>query len=619
MCDLFIMAVRNGSFRAETFMKNSRILGYILGALFLFTAGYVIVHGREAKASGSWDIVITHDDELLYWAVAKGASQSPMSDENPYYYEEMGSTMSLPWTTAILTGKIAKWLNVPVMNFFPLWHIGMPFVMWLSMFLCLWKLWRKSPNASAALSMLFLLSTLFFRGQTKILLFRFTRPGDGLWLLFIWLSVVMNPDVKFRFRTFLLSLIAFVTFWLQPFYVLLGVATTLFETLRCLLIRKYEDLKALIAVLLSVTLAGMTFMFYFFLHSGFNSALAKSIVAGNAPAQYYLNKGQFHFISVIFFAVIFLLVVLPAAMTKRQLTPVARLTLYSFFMEPLVANAPILFSWVPNEVFIHRYYLFPVQIACLTGAMLECCSVVYKSSFFLKWERLLVGAVVLSFGVLLIDPATYFFLHAPFFLSSERIDMVIFDHTRLLISILFTLLILVWLYIRLAIIKTLFSWRPFVITLIVSIGLVGYATVPSFMRSINKNYPFVGAFKWLRQYAKKNDVVLVAKPNEVYYNYQLLQTNQKTYYMAMMGREASAHAGDADYREFFYKALLHGQLQGSLLTDSLSVEGRLRRLKLDYVLIDQPSVFLKTIQDQLNGFLKVVYEDKKSILWKVQI
>ncbi len=598
----------------SSFFKNAKVFTYILGAFLIFTAGFFIVHGREAKASGSWDFVITHDDEFYYWAVAKGASQTPMSDENPYYYEEMGQRMSLPWTTAILTGRLAKLLRVPVMTFFPIWHIGMPFVMWLSLFLCLWKIWKYPMPQSAAFSMIFLLSTLFFRGQTKILLFRFSRPGDGLWLLFIWVSLVMNPLKNLKWQTLILCLIAFVAFWLQPLYTLIGIVTTFFEMGRCLVREKDKTYAGfLFFTLVSIAAAAFTYFLYFRASTANDSWLAKSL------AQSIAMQGKFNWVSLVFFAFICAFTVLPRWWAKKPLTPLARLTLYAFLIDPVLVNLSFFLPWSPFcwEVLGHRYYFFVIQMACLTGIMIENVSMAFLQPWFQKVGKFLAVGSICTLVGFLSSESTYFLLYVlPGFPSVSPVAMSFFSTSLLLFCIFLIVFSCVWMYYHFALVRRLFLSEKFVVTAIILLGLAGYSFMPSFLRWINQDYPFRGAYQWFRDHGKKNEVVLTIPVKLTKFDYLILQTDMKSYYARsdMIDNKKIVN----QYRWAFYQDLFLGMVDGGLLGNGWTLDEKLKNVKLDYILVAQKAVaFAPVVKLQLGDRLKKVYEDKTSQIWRV--
>ena len=136
------------------------VIRYSIAALLVFSAGFLLFHGREAAHSGSWNYIVTHDDEYIYWALAQGSTASPASDANPFYYEERTERNPIPsYFTVSAAGKLAAALNIQVLALLPLWKILMPFSLWLVLFGSLGRLWGYSPGVSAAVSMLILLSS----------------------------------------------------------------------------------------------------------------------------------------------------------------------------------------------------------------------------------------------------------------------------------------------------------------------------------------------------------------------------------------------------------------------------------------------------------------------------
>ena len=201
--------------------------GYPLLALLLFGAGFLLFHGREAVHSGSWDYIITHADEYIYWAIARGSMDAPAADANPFYPEERLTGNPLPaYLTVTAAGKVAATLSVGVLSLLPAWKILMPFSLWLALFLCLVRLWAREPGESAALATVVLLSTLFMHGAAQFTLFRFPRPGDGLGLVLLWLSLLVHAD-KMTARRYGGAMLAtgLVTMALTPYFTILQVWT----------------------------------------------------------------------------------------------------------------------------------------------------------------------------------------------------------------------------------------------------------------------------------------------------------------------------------------------------------------------------------------------------------
>ena len=88
------------------------MIRYSACALLVFTAGFLLFHGKEAVHSGAWDYIITHDDEYIYWAIARGSMASPASDANPFYHEERTHTNPIPaYLTVTAAGRLAEQLR----------------------------------------------------------------------------------------------------------------------------------------------------------------------------------------------------------------------------------------------------------------------------------------------------------------------------------------------------------------------------------------------------------------------------------------------------------------------------------------------------------------------------
>ncbi|SVD28960.1 uncharacterized protein METZ01_LOCUS381814, partial [marine metagenome] len=128
----------------------------------------MVLHGREAKISGSWDYVLTHDDEYVAWVMADGASEIPSSDANPFYLQYRGvQNPILYYPTVVLFGRLARLLGDRAIGLLPLWKIGMPFVCWLTLWWCLTHFWGANQRAAACASLAVLSATLLLHGGAQ--------------------------------------------------------------------------------------------------------------------------------------------------------------------------------------------------------------------------------------------------------------------------------------------------------------------------------------------------------------------------------------------------------------------------------------------------------------------
>ncbi len=595
---------------------RSKLAAYVLGGFLVFLTGFFIIFGREAKTTGSWDYVMIYDDEFFYWAVANGISQTPPSDENPYFFEDMGKRMSLPWTTAIGIGMLAKWLHISVMNFFPLWHIGMPFVTWLAFFLCLWKVWKYPMGRSAALSMILMLTSLFLRGQTRVLLLRFSRPGDGLWLLLIWVSLVMNPMKNRIVQTALLSVMAFVAFWLQPFYALIAMTAMGFEAIYAAVQKNWKQVLSFVIVFLVLGLAGLTYRIYYLTHSAgaswiayVMSTLVKDVVK------------EIHYPSIAVFVLVVLFVFLRKWWLKLSVTPVARLLLYTTLTDLLIANAPVLFPWFPinREFSVHRYYFFFFGMASVLGVFAETVPVLLENRWFRKLEWLVVGMCGLGLVGLHVNRSTYFILYPPPGLneSAKVTFLMTLDSAILFWAYFLAIFILVWAFYRLDKIRKLFDSKKFVLSTIGVMCITGYMFMPTHQNQWQEDYPYQKAHRWLQQNAKNYDVVLTVSPRHFQFDYLVLKTHLKSYYTIIGMVPFQPDRTDILYRANFYSLLLLGWLNKFELGGYRTIPEKLKHLKLDYILINRPSAFYQNIVEQLSPYVQKVYEDDRALVWKV--
>ena len=335
-------------------------------ALLLFSAGFLLFHGREAIHSGSWDFIITHDDEYIYWAIARGSMDTPAADANPFYHEERLTGNPLPaYLTVTAAGKLAAVLDIGVLSLLPAWKILMPFSLWLSLFLCLVRLWGLTPGTSAALAMLVLLSTLFMHGAAQFTLFRFPRPGDGLGLVLLWLSLLVhsNKTSPWRYRSSMLA-IGLATMALTPYFTILQVWTL---GLQCAYdgwvrrdkLRAYQHL-----VVLVVLSAGACGYLAFILASLDDSFWIRAVLDIDRAADRYV-----HFPSLVLYAVVCLGI---WAVYRRtgDLTRFDRLVIFTVALDPLTANVRLVLGQ-DHQIGLHRYYFLVPQIACMLGWAIE--------------------------------------------------------------------------------------------------------------------------------------------------------------------------------------------------------------------------------------------------------
>jgi hypothetical protein len=162
--------------------------------------------------------------------------------------------------------------------------------------------------------------------------------------------------------------------------------------------------------------------------------------------------------------------------------------------------------------------------------------------------------------------------------------------------------------------------RQIVWSLVLGLGILGYAIQPSQIRDQNENFPFDGAYQWLNRHGTSDEVVLTLAPSRRWMSdYLILHTRQKSYFDAFYGKTLPSRAGEQAYRARLYAALMLGNLAAIPFEGLDSLEAKLKHLRLDYLLIPAASPFQKRVEEQLAGYLEVVYEDKQCLLWRLVI
>ena len=581
---------------------------YVFSVLLVFALGFFIFHGKEAAQSGSWKYVITHHDEYSYWAYAKGMSETPPSDGNPFFYEDRGLRHSVPYTTANLVGILSKIFHLPILFFFPVWHIGMPFLSWLALFLCLWRIWKYPPFPSALSALFVLTITLFLAGPVQFTLFRFSRPGDGIGVMAFWLSLIMNFNPISRKQCFLIGALSFASFWLHPFYILPGVVVTVLESIR--LFFKNKRSKSVLLALSSfggVALGVLSYFIYLKTNGGMiNRGLITdaSIVERISRNLNLIGTSMGLCAGVFFFSLIF------KRLLKRPLSRLDWLTFFILWVAPL-ATIPQLFLKNTFTMQVHLYYFFIIECFCLLGLACQNIPPWVRSVKFKKREWLLVLIGPLGGFFFMKNPGLNLFLYG----HPGRTVYDNFDNAVQLFWLIIFIALGAWGYARFqGFFRKIFS-KISVWTLVCGVTLLGFFLLPHQITS--KNFPFDGAYRWLDRNASKGSVVLSATTtlNEMP-DYLLLYTSHKPF-LNSYGFRLSPNGEASFYRFFFLNALLLGKLDEIPMAGLTTLEEKLSHLKLDYILIKKKSPFLKKVQDELAGHIQEVYQDETSLVWKV--
>lgn len=591
---------------------DSREWFWIGSVLLLFTAGFVLFHGKEALNSGSWKFVITHNDEYSYWTLAQGASETPTSESNPFYYEERGHRNTIPYTTATLTGWLSKLLHIPVMSFFVPWHIGMPWLTWLIFYLCLTRIWGFARGPSAAVALLSLLTTLYLHGQSQFILMRYSRPGEGLGLLMVWISILMHMNFgRVKLKAFAAGLLAFVLFWLHPYFIIPGAFVAAGEMLWTL--RKTRSFKALVPTLLTfAALAAGALTYWAWIRYNMNqNPWVLEFLASNKSSP---EERRADFISIAFFTFLAASVYFFKKVFNRPVSRLDRLVLSMFAMMPVVSNVQV---FLPHHYHMesHQYYFYPLQFMLLAGWLAEKTAAASKSGSFVKLEPWLITLAAVSQFFIIKHPELNYFRHMPL----SGVSYNVFHHSLLLIEILPAIFIGSCLFTRNPAVRTWFSSSLRTSLFLAAMAIGGFSFLPSQLSENNRNYPFLNAYGWLNKNAEPGEVVLTLSPSRLgQEDYLILQTRQKTYLNLHTAHLLSMDEKAKSYRVMFTTCLLLGSLEQVPIDGLTTLEDKLRRLRLDYILLDLPSPFRQRVESQLRNHIEVVHEDPKSVLWKVK-
>ena len=583
--------------------KREKVLT-ITGVFFIFVIGFFIFYGKQASQSGSWKYVIDSPDEYSYWAYAKGASESPRSDGNPFYFEEIGKGSGALYPVCFLTGLLAKFFHIQVMTFFPIWHIGMPFGLWLSLYFCFFYFWKYPPGKSAVFALVFLGFCLYLRGLPPDILFRFSRPGDGLWLVFPVISWIMNVDPQKPGLAMGMGGAGFILCWLGPFWIpLLGVVAGLEWTFQKFMARDSRRSHLIFISGLFLLAGVMTYFLSLLLNS-------KDCYVFNNHVVIHLREHGYH--AWLIFMLVGAGILFFGKLLHQKWTTLDRITFYLFLMEPVCGTLfPAGFQFSS-----HRYYFFILQIAALTGWLIEKIPKILEQP---RWLRLDpwwgAGLALVTLGI--VTHSEYSFLR--YGVKPDFIQIVE-DNSLLLLALLPAITLWVWIFFRFETVRKILR-RGVVVPLVVFLIWNGFSEYSRLVTRVATGpFPFDGAYQWLNRNAQKKDVVLTVPPERLSKDYLILYTDQKSYiqpYGEILAR--GDRNRDNEYRFLVYMDLLTEDIRRSNYGPIVSMPDKLRHCKLDYILVDRPSPFGERIREQLAGYIQEVYRDERCLLWRVRV
>lgn len=568
---------------------------YTLGAAFIFSLGFFIHFGKEAHASKSWEYVMYDRDAVYYWNLAKGRMMTPRCDGNPFYYEAQGLRQIIPSTAADMVGLLSKYTRIPLSWFLPLWNIWMPLFIWFVIVVCCWKLWNYPLGTSAAGAMILLLSSLFcpYGGISTTILYRFPRPMDGIAFLFLWISLIFKGDPSNKKHGLAVIFVSALALWLQPLYAVFGLWITAFEYLYSLFCREgFLKAKLHLYAIGSCIVSGLFFAGY--------ALFGKNLIPGQlSPALSSLPLSFSHcFMTVPMVLFAMLVIFFFHVRLGRKISPLDRLviewTLFGVFVYFATTQIPI-----AREAPIHMLYFFPIMLFSLAGWIHEKFCALKEANVFRQFSHVFMMSA-LAFLIFSVISRKNLFAAANW------------NYYAYCTQYFFILLFFLWLPARFVALSKWVTRKEVVCGIILLLAIVGYWKMP--VNEDNRNFPFDGAYRWLAQHARKNDVVLTASLKYRYAEYLFLKTGLKSYYYE---HAETPRTPVQIYRRDFVMALLLGALDNMPQYARLPLDQKLRVFKLDYILMPNPSPFVEAVTTQLGGRLQLVYQDKQCWLWKV--
>jgi len=579
-----------------------------VGVLLIFAAGFLAGSGREAAVSGSWQYVLQHDDEYAYWMMAEGGRFKPRSTQNPFYREDLGVEDRFhpsPWILAF--SRLAGFADRPVLFFYPVWKIFMPFLVWCAVTFCAVRHWGFARRPAAMTCLLVLIGTLYLAGPVQYTLLRFPRPGGGLWLAALWISVTMTRMARPWALPCVMAL-GLAVLYVDPYYAFLGVWVTAawlaWDGLICRsgsLALRHAAALAVIGGAATIRLSVMT------QHLDESYWLTLIFYAGNS------HGAAFPGISWALFAGVGAAVLTANRLLSRAWDPLDRAVLVLYLADPVLASLQGILGQ-DGQLGDHRYYFFTLQTLAWVAWLVRKGVPALGRETVRPWHALIAMALMASQVFAWVNPAYAYWNGFPVPRPVFR-DM---DVSRVLAGWTALLTILIWLPAEFQRIRQIIA-RPCVAwTALFAVALLGFAFCPSQLEFQNRNYPFTGAFRWLRGNAAAHDVVLTVPRRRAHIDYLPFYTGLQCYYNHDYGQRFSKNTDQAFFRRLFYGALLSGVLPGYPLPQAGRMEEKLAHLRLDYILAESGTGAEETVRGQLGPWIEEVYRDPSAVLWRVR-
>jgi hypothetical protein len=600
---------------------NRVVLGWALAGFLLFVAGFLLLHGREALASGSWLYVITQADEYAFWVIADSFADDPISDGNPFYFEQTGQRNPLlAYPTVAAVGYLAAVVGVPAIYLLPLWKIVAPFLTWIVLTWCLVRFWGVSRASAAAVSMLVLVIPQYVHGPAQYSLLRFSRPLDAVGLVAIWLSVAFHPQHSGRWYVPVVGGSSFLIFFLSPFYGVFGVwVLCAGGILSGVTGRILPSLKLFLMGLVGAGAGTILLVFVYYSRSE-SPWLQDTLQYGTDLSNLYVLWP----LPLIGLGLVAVLCVSRRKWTRIDVVLGAVLSIDLFVAHDLLLTGQDL------QLAEHRYYYQTFQMFAIIGWLWQSLPWLSPGEQRRRWEPVVISCILVLQGIILVTPDFNYLRTLPRSIASDDA----FDNALLLLELLPLCVVLLWVLRRTHVGRYLA--RPVVAApLIATFVLVGFATQPSALRTYNESVAARGPHEYLAQHASAGEVLLSVPWNYLLVDYAPLYSPVKVFY-SHYGQRYAPPGSSRDYRQNLFVALLSGRLNETGNPMEGSLETKLNELRLDYVLanktpprdvvwqriapdwVRETGTMADLAQSQLGGHLVVAYEDEDFVLWRVQ-
>lgn len=440
-----------------------------------------------------------------------------------------------------------------------------------------------------------------------MMIHRFSRPMDSLWLSIFWLSLVMHSENLKKSHLWLLCILILFTVWLNPFLGMLGFIVTFLELIwRFFAEKNKKHFFKVLWIFIAAVLSFASILMYFKTHAAINPGLVKLVKEGNENLPESMEIS-----SLLLYGFVCLIIYLRCRFLKKPVGPLDRLMIFLFLMEPISTHVQLFLN--SNYQFAnHRYYYWIIEVVCLSGWFMRFLNEIKNYKWFPMVERLTVIALV---GLQIYILFTRWLNPFIFGLSQETNAMP--DNSLRLIAFVPAIMLLLWVMFRLKhYLNRIRSYLVILLLLFISLGSLTWQN-----RSSDISYltcPFDGAYQWFNKNAAKNDVVLTISPAHQIIDYVILYTNLKTY-INPYGEILSGRKENEDNIKRFvlYLTLISDSKPLFLDRYARPIQEQLMRPKLDYILIDLPSPFLSITANKLKNYVTQVYRDDKCLIWKV--